>query len=148
LFWPQGDPGQLRQAARAWREMERGLQEVEGACQSSANQIRAYNQGPAIEAFAGYWHKWQGGGGYFELSAQASGQLADALERYASAIEQARQKVMEIAATAATVLATACLALHAITRYDRRSAPRRAALRRRRAERSLFVRLDPELDTP
>jgi len=105
LFWPQGDPGQLRQAARAWREMERALQEVEGACQSSVNQIRAYNQGPAIEAFAGYWRKWQGGGGYFELSAQASGQLADALERYASAIEQARQKVMEIAATAATVLA-------------------------------------------
>src|SRR5690348_2450777 len=105
LFWPQGDPGQLRQAARAWREVESALQGVEGACQSSANQIRAYNQGPAIEAFAGYWGKWQGAGGYFELSALASGQLADALERYAGAIEQARQKVMEIAATAATVLA-------------------------------------------
>ncbi|HVG97182.1 MAG TPA: hypothetical protein VNK05_09795 [Chloroflexota bacterium] len=50
-------------------------------------------------------------------------------------------------ATVATVLATACLALHVITHYDRR-APRRAALRRRRADRSLFVRLDPELDTP
>jgi hypothetical protein len=51
-------------------------------------------------------------------------------------------------ATVATVLATACLALHVITHYDRRGGPRRAALRRRRAERSLFVRLDPELDTP
>jgi hypothetical protein len=50
-------------------------------------------------------------------------------------------------ATVATVLATACLALHVITHYDRRG-PRRAALRRRRADRSLFVRLDPELDTP
>jgi hypothetical protein len=51
-------------------------------------------------------------------------------------------------ATLATVLATACLALHAITHYDRRSGLRRAAQRRRRVGRPLFVRLDSELDVP
>ena len=51
-------------------------------------------------------------------------------------------------ATLATVLATACLALHAITHYDRRTGQRRAALRRRRDRRPLFVRLDPEIDVP
>jgi hypothetical protein len=46
-------------------------------------------------------------------------------------------------ATVATVLATACLALHALTRLDRR-ARRRA--HRRADRRPLFLRLDPEPD--
>jgi hypothetical protein len=56
-------------------------------------------------------------------------------------------------ATAATVLATACLALQLMTKLDRQSAGRRG--RRRLGSRlpaagarPLFVRLDPELDAP
>ena len=50
-------------------------------------------------------------------------------------------------ATVATILATACLALHLLTRYDRRppGSPRRPEARPRRP---LFVPLHPERDSP
>src|SRR5437588_5187709 len=105
LFWPQGDPRLLRQAAQAWQDMGRALTAVEGACHSASNLVVGNSEGPAIEAFSRYWSKWEGGGGYFELSSQSCGQMAEALNRYADAIDQARQRVEEIAATAATVLA-------------------------------------------
>jgi hypothetical protein len=104
LFWPQGDPGQLRQAAQAWRAAARSLRDAGSASQAAAGQVQALNQGPAIDAFGRYWGKWQGGGGYFEVTAGACEQMATALEHYASAIDQARQRVEEIAATAATVI--------------------------------------------
>src|SRR5207253_11128086 len=105
LFWPQGDPAKLRQAAQAWREMANAVNTAEGACHGAANLVTGSNEGPAIDAFGRYWSKWEGGSGYFELSSQACGQMAQALDRYADAIDQARQRVEEIAATAATVLA-------------------------------------------
>src|SRR5207302_1322456 len=105
LFWPQGDPGKLRQAAQAWREMGSALTAAEGTCHGAASLVVGSNEGPAIDAFSHYCSKWEGGGGYFELSAQSCGQMAEALDRYATAIDQARQRVEEIAATAATVLA-------------------------------------------
>jgi hypothetical protein len=50
-------------------------------------------------------------------------------------------------ATVATILATACLALHLLTRYDRRPPvlPRRPEAR---ARRPLFVPLHPDGDSP
>src|SRR5438105_2511251 len=105
LFWPQGDPGKLRQAAQAWREMGTALTTAEGTCRGAGRLVVGSNEGPAIDAFGRYWSRWQGGSGYFELSSQSCGQMAEALDRYADAIDQARQKVEEIAATAATVLA-------------------------------------------
>jgi hypothetical protein len=105
LFWPQGDPGKLRQAAQAWREMGSALTAAEGTSHGAANLVVGSNEGPAIDAFSRYWSKWEGGNGYFELSYQSCGQMAEALERYATAIDQARQRVEEIAVTAATVLA-------------------------------------------
>jgi hypothetical protein len=54
-------------------------------------------------------------------------------------------------ATVATILATACLALHLLTRYDRRPPglprrPPRSATAR--ARRPLFVPLHPDRDSP
>jgi hypothetical protein len=50
--------------------------------------------------------------------------------------------------TAATVLATACLVLHALTALDRRAGRRRARRATGRRPQPLFVRLDPETDAP
>jgi hypothetical protein len=109
MFWPQGDPGKLRQAAQAWRETGQALTAAEGTCHGAANLVVGSNEGPAIDAFSHYWSKWEGGNGYFELSGQACVQMAEALDRYATAVEGARQRVEEIAATAATVLAVGLL---------------------------------------
>src|SRR5437868_8515918 len=92
LFWPQGDPGKLRQAAQAWREMGTALSTAEGTCHGAARLVVGSNEGPAIDAFGRYWGKWEGGDGYFELSFQSCGQMAEALDRYADAVDQARQR--------------------------------------------------------
>jgi hypothetical protein len=105
LFWPQGDPVKLGHAAQAWRDMGRALAAAEGACHSATNLVTGCNEGPAIDAFSHYWGKWEGGEGYFQLSSHACEQIAQGLDRYAAAIDHARQRVEEIAATAATVLA-------------------------------------------
>ena len=49
-------------------------------------------------------------------------------------------------ATVATILTTACLALHAITAFDRRFTPRAlaASSSRRAGKRSLFVSLEAD----
>src|SRR5438874_1686405 len=83
LFWPQGDPTKLRQAAQAWREMGSALSAAEATCHGAARLVAGSNQGPAIDAFGRYWSKWEGGGGYFELSFQSCGQMAEALDRHA-----------------------------------------------------------------
>jgi hypothetical protein len=109
LFWPQGDPAGLRRAATAWRQVASALDGIESATAGIASGVRSHNQGSAIDAFGSYWSKWEGGGGYFGLTAQASRQMALGLEQYASAIEAARKRVEEIAAAAATVLAVGLL---------------------------------------
>lgn len=106
MFWPQGDPAGLRRAAQSWRDVAQAIDGVSHASSGIAAGVRGQNQGAAIDAFGTYWAKWEGrgGGGYFEATAQASRQMADGLERYASAIDAARKRVAEIAAAAATVL--------------------------------------------
>src|SRR5437879_4627492 len=81
LFWPQGDPGKLRQAAQAWREMGQALGSAEVTCHGAANLVVGSNEGLAIDAFSHYWSKWDGGNGYFELSSQACARMTEALER-------------------------------------------------------------------
>jgi hypothetical protein len=51
-------------------------------------------------------------------------------------------------ATVATILATACLALHLLTRYDRRPPGAPGPPGRQAARRPLFVPLHPERDRP
>jgi hypothetical protein len=105
LFWPQGDPDRLRHAAQAWRQVAHAIDGIEAATSSIAGSVKGQNHGPAIDAFGAYWSKWEGGQGYFGLTSQSSRAMADALEKYAAAIDDARRRVEEIAATAATVLA-------------------------------------------
>ena len=47
LFWPQGDPGKLRQAAQAWREMGTALTTAEGTCRGAGRLVVGSNEGPA-----------------------------------------------------------------------------------------------------
>jgi hypothetical protein len=105
LFWPQGDPAGLRRAARAWRDAAQAIDGVSHAASGIAAGVKGHNEGAAIDAFGSYWSRWEGGGGYFDTAAQACRQMADGLEKYASAIDAARKRVEEIAATAATVIA-------------------------------------------
>ncbi len=68
--------------------------------------------------------------------ASEANKMSGALPDFASLLSFARY-VLAAYAAAATILTTACLALHAVTKVDRRAA------RRGRGRRPLFVPLEP-----
>jgi hypothetical protein len=81
------------------------LDGVHGAGQSAAINVLAENQGPAVDAFAAYWQKWSASGtGYLPACSQACIAMADALDRYATAVDAARRRVEELVAEVATAV--------------------------------------------
>jgi hypothetical protein len=105
MFWPLGDPGKLRQAAGAYRQMARDLATVQAACQTSGGLVLGHNQGPPIDGFASYLARWQANPGYFPATIKASNQLASALEQYAQKVDEAHQRIIELATAAVAALA-------------------------------------------
>jgi hypothetical protein len=105
MFWPMGDPGQLRQARDAYRQCAGDIGTVQAACQSSGSQVQAGNQGPPIDGFAAWLAKWQSDPGYFPATISACNQLADACDAYAQRIEESHRRIIELAVAAAAALA-------------------------------------------
>ena len=104
MFWPMGDPGQLRQARAAYRQCARDLGTVQAACQSTGNQVQAANQGPPIDGFAAWLAKWRTDPGYFPATIAACNQLADACDAYAQRIEESHRRIIELAIAAGVAL--------------------------------------------
>jgi hypothetical protein len=104
IWWPAADSGKLRAAAGAWRDMARALDGVQTASQSAALNVVADNDGQAMAAFGDYWQKWSGANGYLPSSSQACLAMADALDKYAKAVDEARQQVEQLVAEVATAV--------------------------------------------
>src|ERR1700730_8352438 len=104
MFWPMGDPGQLRQARGAYRQCARDLGAVQAACQTTGSQVRAGNQGPPIDGFATWLAKWRTDPGYFPATIAACNQLADACDAYAQKIEESHRRIIELAIAAGVAL--------------------------------------------
>jgi hypothetical protein len=104
MFWPMGDPGQLRQARAAYRQCASDIGTVQAACQSTGNQVQASNQGPPIDGFAAWLAKWQTDPGYFPAAISACNQLADACDAYAQKIEESHRRIIELAIAAGVAL--------------------------------------------
>jgi hypothetical protein len=104
IWWPAADSAKLRTAARAWREMAQSLDAVDAAAQSAVLNLLSDNQGPAIDAFAAYWQKWSGSGGYLPTCSQACAAMGKALDDYAQAVDDARVKVEELVAEIGTAV--------------------------------------------
>jgi HNH/Endo VII superfamily toxin with a SHH signature len=104
IWWPAADSAKLHAAAQAWRDMAHALDGIQAAGQSAALSALADNQGPAMDAFAAYWQKWSSSAGYLTSASQACLAMADALERYAQAVDLARHKVEALVAEIATAV--------------------------------------------
>ncbi|MBJ7611599.1 MAG: hypothetical protein JF924_04675 [Candidatus Dormibacteraeota bacterium] len=105
LWWPAADPAKLRSAAAAWCSLATEVESVSGAASAVIGGVAAQNQGQAIEAPEAYWRRrWAGGSGALPAVAEGARALADGLERYASAVEQARARLQELIAAAATAV--------------------------------------------
>ena len=104
IWWPAADSARLRAAADVWRDTARALDAIHAAGQSAALTLLSDNQGAAIDAFGAYWQKWSAGDGYLPACAQACVAMADGLDRYAQAVDDARRRVMELVAELATAV--------------------------------------------
>jgi hypothetical protein len=104
IWWPAADSAKLRAAAHVWRDTAHALEAIHAASQSAAQSVVADNQGLAIDAFAAYWQKWSADNGYLPECARACVAMADGLDRYAQAVDDARRRVMELVAELATAV--------------------------------------------
>lgn len=104
IWWPAADSAKLRAAASAWRDMAHALDAVHPAADMAVLNVVADNQGPAMDAFAAYWQKWSSANGYLPASSKACIAMAEALEKYAQAVDDARRRVEELVAELATAV--------------------------------------------
>jgi hypothetical protein len=104
IWWPAADSGKLRAAAHAWRDMASAIDAVQTATQPTVLSLVADNKGPAMDAFAAYWQSWSGDGGYMASCSKACREMAGALDKYAQAVDDARQRVEYLVGEMATAV--------------------------------------------
>lgn len=107
LWWPEADPGELKQAAAAWNAFGGSIERIGPIGDAAANRLASDNDGRGIEAGRAAWTTLAGN--LTQTAGMARGQ-ADMLLQYCANCEDARSQILEIAATiAATVAAGAAL---------------------------------------
>ncbi|MFE3774500.1 WXG100 family type VII secretion target [Streptomyces sp. NPDC059122] len=113
MWWPEGDEDELREAARAWRAFADDVDDCTAACHKKAQDVIDNNKGAGIEAFAGFWKKYHGGGkGYLDDVASAARDMAKALDKFADQIADAKKKIEhELEIAGAVIVAGTALAL-------------------------------------
>lgn len=97
LFWPAGDPGQLREAADLWSAMADALDELTGTLGGEVEAVTGGNAGPAIESFGAFWAAAGGSGGAIPATAEQCREMAASLEEFAGAIDEVREEIMQLA---------------------------------------------------
>jgi hypothetical protein len=85
---PDAQSATLRDAADAWQAMATALTSLESSLETAAQPVSTTNDGQAATLFAGYWQTWTSDTGYFPVSADACGRMADALDGYADAVDR------------------------------------------------------------
>src|SRR2546430_9136734 len=78
---------------------------VRDRCAATVGHVHASNSGPPFQAFDEYWARWQGSSqSYLDAIPQFCSEMADALERYLEAVEDAIHKLEELAGIALTAI--------------------------------------------
>lgn len=112
IWWPAADERGLRQAAAEYRQLAGEIEEVAAAGQAAVQAVAVNNTGTAIDQFGGFWARYQAGDGWLPRATEACRELAAALDRYADAVEQAKDRLLEeIALLGGVLIAGAALAV-------------------------------------
>ena len=113
LWWPSADEGGLRLAASAWRSFAAEVDGVGFEGSAAARALVGANSGPAVDAFEGFWARYDGGSGsYLPGIADGARAMAGALEQFAGAVADARRRVEELAVeVGATLVVGTALAI-------------------------------------
>jgi hypothetical protein len=89
--WPDGDTGQLRSDAVAWRSAAKTLASAEQSANHAAMLAESGFNGQAGTAFTDYWNSLTSGNeSFMPLLEQVCGELADSLDQVADQIETVR----------------------------------------------------------
>ncbi len=91
LYWPDGDAGKLRKAAKAWRKFAGEVEKIRTPVNNQATSLIHNNKGEAIEAFEVFWHRYAKGekDGWLHDLAESSKRMAEGLEQLAAAVDKA-----------------------------------------------------------
>ncbi|MBH1933154.1 hypothetical protein I5Q34_02430 [Streptomyces sp. AV19] len=113
MWWPDANSGTLRHAAEAWRTFAGTVDDVRADTDKAAGSLIHHNTGKAIDAFQEFWGRYAQGGerGWLSGIAKAARNMAEALDKFADAVDKAIQKLwtqigIDAAAIAGGVLLT------------------------------------------
>ncbi|WP_327361259.1 DUF6531 domain-containing protein [Streptomyces sp. NBC_01296] len=95
LWWPDANSGTLRHAADAWRTFADAVDDVRTPVNNAASSLITNNTGEAIEAFGTFWGRYAKGNdaGWLSDLAEAARQMAEALDKFAKAVDDAINKL-------------------------------------------------------
>ena len=102
--WPAANEGSLREAAASWTSLAETIRDNHGMTSSAAASLTSNNSGQAIDAFESYWSKFGGSSGLLPRGADACDAMAQACNKYADAVGQAKSKIEEAGAEVAAAL--------------------------------------------
>ena len=113
LWWPAADEGGLRSAASAWCSFASEVDEAGAESSAAARSLVGSNDGPAVDAFADFWARYDGtAGSYLPATADGARAMAEALSQFADAVADAKSRVEELAVEiGATLVVGTALAL-------------------------------------
>ncbi|MFI9719727.1 DUF6531 domain-containing protein [Streptomyces sp. NPDC052396] len=109
MWWPDGDPGKCRQAAKAWRAFGKAVDDVIKPVNDKSAALIHNNKGEGIDAYEKFWRQYHAaeGKGWLDDVAGASRKMAEALEKYAAAIDHAIHQIEKRIAIDIAVLGAA-----------------------------------------
>ncbi|MEU8926300.1 restriction endonuclease fold toxin-2 domain-containing protein [Kitasatospora sp. NPDC048545] len=117
-FWPQGDPGKLRQAASDWKHFAELVSKLGTEGDKRVQRVTASSTSGAVTSFAQNWAKVHDGcateGPLLNSLTNAAYKLGQACESYAQHVEDLRDTLEDLAITAG-IVAGAGLLLTVVT---------------------------------
>ena len=95
MWWPDANSGTLRHAADAWRTFADAVDDVRTPVNNAATSLIHNNKGEAIDAFKVFWERYAKGkdGGWLSDIAKAARKMAEALDKFADAVDDAIEKL-------------------------------------------------------
>jgi hypothetical protein len=94
MWSPDADEGRLREAARAWKAFAEDVGDVIAGTSPKARALVENNKGDSIEAFDEFWRRYyHGGRGWLKDLSDAARDMAEALDQYADAVNEANARI-------------------------------------------------------
>ncbi|MFD0374453.1 RHS repeat-associated core domain-containing protein [Streptomyces sp. NPDC127112] len=95
MWWPDANSGTLRHAAQAWRTFADAVDDVRTPVNNTATSLIHNNKGEAIATFTTFWERYAKGGdaGWLSDLAKSARKMAEALEKFADAVDDAINKL-------------------------------------------------------